>query len=252
MEVSFVPRIVAIIPARMASTRLPGKPLIDICGKPMIQRVYERAKSAARVSDVFVATPDNEIIDAVSAFGGKAVMTSSKHRSGTDRLAEAASGLGLKDDDIVINVQGDEPLVPPDAIDQLIGPLLKPDAPEMTSLMRPITRSEADDPNLVKVVTDKSGRAMYFSRSSIPFVRNEHPGLVIYGHIGLYGYSVRALREFSMLAPTPLEMTESLEQLRALESGWQIQMAVTDFSPIGVDTEEDLIKVRMLLLENAI
>lgn len=250
MEVNLVPRIVAIIPARMASTRLPGKPLIDICGKPMIQRVYERAKSAARVSDVVVATPDDEIIDAVASFGGKAVMTSSEHRSGTDRLAEAASG--LRDNDIVINVQGDEPLVPPDAIDQLISPLLKPDAPEMTSLMRPITPSEAADPNMVKVVADKSGRAMYFSRSPIPFVRDEHPGLVVYGHIGLYGYSVRALKGFSRLAPTPLEMAESLEQLRALESGWRIQMAATDFCPIGVDTEEDLIKVRMLLLERAV
>lgn len=250
MEVNFVPRIVAIIPARMASTRLPGKPLADICGKPMIQRVYERARSAARVSDVLVATPDKEIADAVASFGGKAVMTSQEHRSGTDRLAEAASG--LRDDDIVINVQGDEPLVPPDAIDQLISPLLKPDAPEMTSLMRPVTRTEAADPNLVKVVVDTFGRAMYFSRSPIPFVRDEHQALKTYGHIGLYGYSVRALKEFSRLQPTPLEMAESLEQLRALESGWRIQMIETDFSPIGVDTEEDLINVRMLLLERSV
>ncbi|MEN6520940.1 MAG: 3-deoxy-manno-octulosonate cytidylyltransferase [Armatimonadota bacterium] len=250
MEVNFVPRIVAIIPARMASTRLPGKPLADICGKPMIQRVYERAKSAARVSDVLVATPDNEVINTVTSFGGKAVMTSPDHRSGTDRLAEAASV--LRDDDIVINVQGDEPLVPPDAIDQLIGPLLKTDAPEMTSLMRPVSRTEATDPNLVKVVADTSGKALYFSRSPIPYVRDEHPALKTYGHIGLYGYSVRALKEFSRLKPTPLEMAESLEQLRALESGWRIQMIETDFSPIGVDTEEDLIKVRMLLLERSV
>lgn len=245
---SIAPRVVAIIPARMASTRLPRKPLVDICGKPMIQRVYERAKSAARVSDVIVATPDKEIIDAVAAFGGKSVLTSEKHRSGTDRLAEAAEG--LRDEDIVLNVQGDEPLVPPEDVDRLIDPLLLADAPEMVSLMRQVTREEATSPNLVKVVTDKTGRALYFSRSPIPFVRDDHPGLKIFGHIGLYGYSVRALKAFSELQPTPLEVTESLEQLRALENGWKIQMVETDFSPIGVDTEEDLVNVRMLLLES--
>ncbi|HOM70769.1 MAG TPA: NTP transferase domain-containing protein, partial [Armatimonadota bacterium] len=145
-----MPRIVAIIPARMASTRLPGKPLVDICGKPMIQRVYERAKSAARVSEVIVATPDKEIIEAVAAFGGKSVLTSPVHRSGTDRLAEAASE--LRDEDIVLNVQGDEPLLRPEAIDSLINPLLAPSPPEIASLMRRITTEEAQDPNLVKVV----------------------------------------------------------------------------------------------------
>jgi 3-deoxy-manno-octulosonate cytidylyltransferase (CMP-KDO synthetase) len=245
-----VPRIVAIIPARMASTRLPGKPLVDICGKPMIQRVYERAKSAARVSEVIVATPDKEIIEAVAAFGGKSVLTSPVHRSGTDRLAEAASE--LRDEDIVLNVQGDEPLLRPEAIDSLINPLLAPSPPEIASLMRRITTEEAQDPNLVKVVVDKNNRAMYFSRSAIPYIRDEHSELAIYGHIGLYGYSVRSLRAFSQLEPTPLERAESLEQLRALENGWRIQMVETDFSPIGVDTEEDLIKVRMLLMERSV
>lgn len=245
MRNSIAPRVVAIIPARMASTRLPGKPLADICGKPMIRHVYERAKNAPRVSEALVATPDKEIIKVVESFGGKAVLTSSDHQSGTDRLAEAAKD--LRDEDIVLNVQGDEPLVPPEAIDSLINPLLAKDAPEMVSLMRRIDAKEAANPNLVKVVVDKSGSAMYFSRAPIPFVRNDHEGLAFYGHIGLYGYRAGSLREFSRLSPTPLELAESLEQLRALENGWRIQMIETDFSPIGVDTEEDLINVRMLM-----
>jgi 3-deoxy-manno-octulosonate cytidylyltransferase (CMP-KDO synthetase) len=229
----------------MASTRLPRKPLADIRGKPMVQWVYERARNAPRVSDVFVATPDQEIADVVALFGGKAILTSPDHPSGTDRLAEAAES--LRDEDIVLNVQGDEPLIPPEAIDSLIAPLLRDDTLEMTSLMHEITRDEAENPNLVKVVVDRTGRALYFSRSPIPYVRNGGPGLKTYGHIGLYGYSVRSLRAFSKLQPTPLEQAESLEQLRALENGWRIQMIETDFSPVGVDTEEDLRKVRELL-----
>jgi 3-deoxy-manno-octulosonate cytidylyltransferase (CMP-KDO synthetase) len=244
--VSELRRIVAIIPARMASTRLPGKPLADIAGKPMIQWVYERARSAKRVDEVLVATPDEEIADAVAAFDGRAVMTSPEHRSGTDRVAEAACEL-LDDEDIVLNVQGDEPLVPPEGIDSLVDALLDSRPPRMTSLMRPITSEEAADPNLVKVVVDRAGRALYFSRSPIPYVRSEPPGLSIYGHIGLYGYTVRTLWEFSRLEPTPLEMAESLEQLRALENGWRIQMLETGYSPVAVDTEEDLARVRELM-----
>jgi 3-deoxy-manno-octulosonate cytidylyltransferase (CMP-KDO synthetase) len=244
--VSELRRIVAIIPARMASTRLPGKPLADICGKPMVQWVYERARSARRVDEVLVATPDEEIADAVAAFDGRAVMTSPEHRSGTDRVAEAACEL-LDDEDIVLNVQGDEPLVPPEGIDSLVDALLDSRPPRMTSLMRPITSEEAADPNLVKVVVDRAGRALYFSRSPIPYVRSEPPGLSIYGHIGLYGYTVRTLWEFSRLEPTPLEMAESLEQLRALENGWRIQMLETGYSPVAVDTEEDLARVRELM-----
>jgi 3-deoxy-manno-octulosonate cytidylyltransferase (CMP-KDO synthetase) len=238
-------RVVVIIPARMASTRLPRKPLADICGKPMIQHVYERARSASRVSEVIVATPDPEVIGAVESFGGQAVLTSDEHRSGTDRLAEAAQS--LNDDDIVLNVQGDEPLIPSEAIDSLVGPMLAPDAPDMVSLMRRITGQAAQDPNLVKVVVDNTGKALYFSRAPIPYYRNETPSLATYGHIGLYGYSVASLRKFSRLDPTPLETAESLEQLRALENGWTIRMIETDFDPIGVDTPEDLERVRGLL-----
>ena len=251
--VSELRRIVAIIPARMASTRLPGKPLADIAGKPMIQWVYEAARRASRVDDVIVATPDEEIADAVAAFDGRAVLTSPDDRSGTDRLAEAARTLAEvgaalpSDDDIVLNVQGDEPLVPPEGIDSLVDALLDSRPPRMTSLMRPITSEEAADPNLVKVVVDRAGRALYFSRSPIPYVRSEPPGLSIYGHIGLYGYTVRTLWEFSRLEPTPLEMAESLEQLRALENGWRIQMLETGYSPVAVDTEEDLARVRELM-----
>jgi 3-deoxy-manno-octulosonate cytidylyltransferase (CMP-KDO synthetase) len=238
-------RVIVIIPARMAATRLPGKPLMDICGKPMVQWVYEKASKASKVSAVMVATPDREILEAVESFGGKAVMTSDEHRSGTDRLAEASASFG--EDDIVINVQGDEPLVPPEAIESLIDPLLEEEPPEMTSLMRRIKQEEAENPNLVKVVVDRNSSALYFSRSSVPYVRHAHSALKIYGHVGLYGYSVRALREFSKLAPTPLEIAESLEQLRALENGWNIRMIETDFSPVGVDTEEDLARVREIL-----
>ncbi len=238
--------VTAVIPARMASTRLPGKPLADICGKPMIQWVYESAERASLVDGVIVATPDDEIAQAVRAFDGQVVMTSPEHRSGTDRLAEAVSSFAV-DEDIVLNVQGDEPLVTPEAIDSLVGPLIGKHPPRITSLMCRITSEEAGDPNLVKVVVNRSGDAMYFSRSPIPFIRNDVPGLAVYGHLGLYGYTARTLREFSRLEPTPLEVAESLEQLRALENGWTIRMVETDFSPVGVDTVEDLKRVREML-----
>lgn len=237
-------RRVVIIPARMASTRLPGKPLADICGKPMIEWVYRKAASVRGIDAVLVATPDAEIAKAVSAFGGRAVITSNEHRSGTDRVAEAAGELG--DEDIVVNVQGDEPMITPESIESLIPPLEGKDAPHITSLMRAISPDEATDPNLVKVVVDRAGNALYFSRSVIPYMRNEVPGIKIWGHIGIYGYTVRALREFSKLDPTPLETAESLEQLRAIENGWRIRMIETSFKPIGVDTEADLEKVRNL------
>lgn len=235
-------RAVAIIPARMAATRLPGKPLIDICGKPMIQWVYERAAQASLVSKVIVATPDQEIIDAVTSFGGLALMTSPSHRSGTDRLAEVAGDL---DDEIIVNVQGDEPLIEPSAIDSLVQAFNQVDGLEMASLMRRISSEDAENPNLVKVVTDRQDYALYFSRSPIPYARNNDPEPAIYGHVGLYAYTRKMLLTLASLPPTPLEMAESLEQLRALENGHRILMIKTDFTPIGVDTEEDLEKVRL-------
>jgi len=235
---------VAIIPARLASTRLPGKPLLDIGGRPMIQWVYERAALAGRVGRVIVATPDPEIAEAVRAFGGIVEMTSPEHRSGTDRLAEVALRL---DDGIIVNVQGDEPLVEPTAVDSLIQAFDEHPELEMASLMRRITREEAADPNLVKVVTDREGFALYFSRAPVPYIRNQDPEPALFGHIGLYAYTRRMLLALASLPPTPLETAESLEQLRALENGYRILMIETDFEPIGVDTPDDLRRVRGLV-----
>lgn len=223
----------------MAATRFPGKPLADIGGKPMIQWVYERASLAKRVERVLVATCDQIIVDAVRAFGGETVMTSDKHRSGTDRLAEAAAGLDV---DIIVNVQGDEPLIDPDSIDKVVEPLLENAAP-MSSLMVAIDPESAKDPNLVKVVVDIDNHALYFSRSPIPYERNPIRGRSIYGHVGLYAYTKDFLLKFASLEPTPLEKAESLEQLRVLEHGYCIKMVEIAERPMGVDTEEDLKKV---------
>ena len=237
-----------IIPARMSATRFPGKPLADICGKPMIQWVYERASMAKGVSQVMVATCDSEIIDAVKSFGGEAVMTSDKHRSGTDRLAEAASGI---DTDIVINVQGDEPLIEPSSIEMAAEPFEVCKDTQMTSLMVAADKTDAKDPNMVKVVVDKNGNALYFSRSLIPYERKEL-ACKIYGHIGLYAYTKDFLIEFSKMKQTPLELTESLEQLRVLENGYKIKMIEVDEKPFGVDTPEDLDRVRRIISEGKI
>ena len=235
--------VTAIIPARMAATRFPGKPLVDICGKPMIQWVYERATRANAVNRVIVATCDQEIADAVASFGGEAVMTSDKHRSGTERLAEAAANL---ETDVVVNVQGDEPLIHPSAIDRAVEPFLQSDDVTMTSLMVPIDSEAAKDPNTVKVVVDLDNYALYFSRSSIPFERNPLDDQSIYGHVGLYAYTRSFLLEYAAFDPTPLEKAESLEQLRVLEHGGRIKMVEIPDRPIGVDTQQDLQRVREL------
>ena len=237
-------KAVGIIPARLAATRLPNKPLLDIAGKPMVQWVYERASRAALLSEVMVATPDDEIRRCVESFGGKAIMTSHEHRSGTDRLAEAARSL---DADVVVNIQGDEPLVEPDAIDALVKAMIEaPDVP-MGSLMCPLAnRQEEEDPAVVKVVTDRQGFALYFSRARIPYPRDPEAASVR-KHIGIYAYRRHFLVAFSRLEPTPLEKAESLEQLRALERGYRIKMVETPFSPVSVDTPEDLERVRRIL-----
>jgi len=234
-----------IIPARMAATRFPGKPLADLCGRPMIQWVHERAAKAGGVSRVIVATCDREIIDAVRAFGGEAVMTSDKHRSGTDRLAEAAVDLDV---DVVVNVQGDEPLIDPKAIEKVLRPFAENPDEKMVSLMVPIDRESATDPNLVKVVVSRDGYALYFSRSPIPYEHKPLEGMSIYGHVGLYAYTKEFLLTFAALEPTPLEMAESLEQLRALEHGYQIRMVEIADMPFGVDTPEDLDRAKERVL----
>lgn len=236
----------AIIPARMAATRFPGKPLVDVCGKPMVQWVYERASRAEKVSCVLVATCDEEIADAVRAFGGEVVLTSDAHRSGTDRLAEAAAGLDV---DVIVNVQGDEPLTNPASVDRAIEPFEHDPAPDMVSLMVQIDAVAARDPNVVKVVVGLDNRALYFSRSPIPYERNPLEGRGIYGHVGLYAYTREFLMEFAAMEQTPLEKAESLEQLRVLENGRSIRMVEIAERPIGVDTAEDLDRVRRRIVD---
>jgi len=245
----------AIIPARYASTRLPGKPLADIGGKPMVVRVAERAV-AAGADRVVVATDDIRIKVAVEAHGIAACLTAADHATGTDRLAEAAQQLGLPDDAIVVNVQGDEPLLSP-ALIRAVAHLLAahPDAAIATAC-HPITDpAEAFNPNVVKVVLDATGHALYFSRATIPWARDAFAGsrdavpqgLPLYRHYGLYAYRVRFLRAFPALAPAPIERFEALEQLRALWHGFRIVVEVTAGTPApGVDTPEDLDRVRAL------
>ena len=236
-------RIIGIIPARYSATRLPGKPLADICGKPLIQYVYEQAKKAKLLEDVIVATDDERILKAVEKFGGKAVMTSPSHPSGTDRCAEVARKI---DCDFVINIQGDEPLIPPEVIDKVAEALMESsNEVPMTSAATIASEEERENSNVVKVVVDEKAIALYFSRSPIPFYRN--PIAPTLRHIGIYGYRKDFLLKFVSLPQTPLEKTESLEQLRALEHSFKIKIVLVDYSPVGVDTPEDLERVRKLL-----
>ncbi|MBI3398252.1 MAG: 3-deoxy-manno-octulosonate cytidylyltransferase [Deltaproteobacteria bacterium] len=249
--------VIAIIPARYASTRLNGKPLLDIAGKPMVQWVYERAKKARLINDIFVAADDKRIFDAVKRFGGNVVMTSASHKSGTDRLAEAAANIKC---DIVVNVQGDEPLLEPEMIDEAIRPMLDDIELQMASLKTRITDyEELNNLNAVKVVTDRRDFALYFSRLPIPYMREQGSrgqGVrgsrallepCYYKHIGLYVYRKDFLLKFTEMAPTPLEEAEKLEQLRVLENGYKIKVVETRYNSIGVDTMEDLEKVRKIV-----
>jgi 3-deoxy-manno-octulosonate cytidylyltransferase (CMP-KDO synthetase) len=239
-------QVVAVIPARFASTRFPGKPLADIDGRPMIEHVYRRAAAASSVSRVIVATDDLRIATRVAEFGGQVRLTKPTHPTGTDRLAEVAQTL---DCDIVVNVQGDLPLIDPRSIDQAVAPLAAdPSVPMSTLYKRIRQRAELDDPNLVKVVVDRGGFALYFSRSAIPHMRNPRGGWPpLYGHIGLYAYRRSTLLVLANLEPTPLERAEALEQLRALEHGIRIKAVETEHDSISVDTPRDLEEVRRLL-----
>ena len=236
--------ILCVIPARYSSTRLPGKPLAMIAGKPMIQHVYERASRAQRPKKVLVATDHPLVYEAVEGFGGRAIMTSPHHPTGTDRLAEVAEK--FPEVDLIINVQGDEPLIPPEIIDDLAQAFDQNQDLQMATLMTEMDESEYNAPSAVKVVTDLEGYALYFSRSLLPFPRSD-AGIPVYKHIGIYAYRRDFLLKFAKLSPTPLEETESLEQLRALEHGYKIKVLKTDFKSIGVDTMEDLEKVNVLL-----
>ena len=244
-----------LIPARFASTRLPGKPLADIAGKPMVVRVAERAMGSG-ATRVVVATDDERVRAAVAAHGIDVCMTRADHQTGTDRLAEAATQIGLRDDDIVVNVQGDEPLLDA-ALMRRMAELLaaRTDAAIATACHPLNDPSEAFNPNVVKVVLDVSGAALYFSRAPIPWAREAFaqtrdtlpPALPIYRHYGLYAYRMSFLREFPTLAPAPIEHFEALEQLRALWHGYRIVVEVTHGTPApGIDTPEDLARVRLL------
>jgi 3-deoxy-manno-octulosonate cytidylyltransferase (CMP-KDO synthetase) len=241
-------RVVAVIPARYASQRLPAKPLADICGKPMVQRVYERAARARRVDDALVATDDARIETAVRSFGGKAVMTPASLQSGTDRIAFVAKEL---DADIVVNVQGDEPLIEPAMIDEAVAVVAESDALVGTLVKKIESQAELFNPNVVKVALGANGNCLYFSRSPIPFGRDlqndewlKHH--TFYKHFGVYAFRRDLLLRFPTMAPTPLERAEKLEQLRILEHGFAIKAAVTTHDSIPVDTAEDLERVRMM------
>jgi 3-deoxy-manno-octulosonate cytidylyltransferase (CMP-KDO synthetase) len=238
-------RRVAVIPARYQSSRLPGKPLVEIAGRPMIEHVYRRAEASPAVDAVVVATDDVRVRDAVEAFGGLAVMTRADHPSGSDRVAEVAASLSC---DLVINVQGDEPLLATEMIAEAVAPLeADPSIPMGTLCRRLDADAELDDPNVVKVVTDAAGFALYFSRAPIPHVRGAAFGRdprQAFKHIGLYVYRRAFLLAFARLAPTPLERAESLEQLRALEHGFKIRVVETRHDSVGVDTNADLERAR--------
>ena len=244
--------VTVIIPARYASTRFPGKPLADLCGKPMIQWVCERSSLCAAVDRVIVATDDQRIADAVRAFGGEAVMTRADHATGTDRLAEVAENL---DDELIVNVQGDEPLIDPAMIEAAVAPLLADSTIPMATLGTRLTSlEEFRNANVLKVVTDRAGFALYFSRAPIPYPRDfaenleqRWSELATAKHVGLYVYRRSFLLDYPNLSATPLEGQECLEQLRALEHGYRIRVATTDLVGQGVDTPEDLERVRALL-----
>jgi len=243
-------KIFAFIPARYQSSRFPGKPLALIAGKPMIQHVYERATTCPEFFKVYVATDDERISDCVHGFAGKTVITGEQHRSGTDRICEAALKIGLKKDDIVVNIQGDQPLFDPSHISQLVKPLVEDKSILMTTLKWKVTEENPiQSPKDVMVVTDTQDFAIYFSRSRIPFFRDSESGEVYYKHLGLYGFRMEFLTQFTRLSEGVLEFTEKLEQLRALEYGFKIKVLETPFDSIEVDTHGDVERVEKILQE---
>ena len=240
-------KFIAIIPARFESSRFPGKPLVDMNGKPMIQRVYEQVKKS--ISDVYVATDDERIMEAVKSFGGKAVMTSADHRSGTDRCNEAYRKIG-QSFDVVLNIQGDEPFINPEQID-ILKACFTDSLVEIATLVKPFDKnaelSILQNPSTPKVVISEKSEAIYFSRSIIPFLRDVEEANwasqhTFYKHIGIYGYRTDVLKQITQLSPGVLEQAESLEQLRWIENGYKIKVGITTFETIGIDTPEDLQK----------
>jgi 3-deoxy-manno-octulosonate cytidylyltransferase (CMP-KDO synthetase) len=255
-----MPECVVVIPARYASSRFPGKPLVPIAGRPMIQHVYERACQARLADMVLVATDDARIVAAVQAFGGRAVLTSPAHATGTDRVAEVAAQLAC---DIVVNVQGDEPCIAPQAIDAMIQPLRQEPAVPLSTLAHPLREvAELLSPHVVKVVVDRQGNALYFSRAPLPYDRQawlQAPQLLAaagaplavppgcYRHLGLYAYRRDVLLHVARLPQTILEQVEQLEQLRALEHGYRWRVVQTTYESVGVDTPDDVLRVERML-----
>jgi len=243
------PSFCIIIPARYASTRFPGKPLADISGKTMIHRVWDAASTVKDALMVIVATDDDAILDHVSQFG-KAIRTGSHHPSGTDRCFEAFQNSGIVAD-VIVNLQGDEPFIKPEQILALVSMFQNPDVQIATLKKEIFDASEMDDPNVVKVVTDIHNKALYFSRSRIPYMRDVDPKMQYYRHIGMYAYRKNSLAEITQLAPSALENTEKLEQLRWLENGYHIAVAETFWQSPAVDTPEDLEKAIAFFKFNA-
>jgi 3-deoxy-manno-octulosonate cytidylyltransferase (CMP-KDO synthetase) len=238
-------KIVGFIPARAQSTRFPGKPLADINGKPMVVRVFERVSRSPILDDVCIATDSKHILEAARQGGARAIMTSRDHPTGTDRVAEAARTLGLGGDDIAVNIQGDQPLMDPVMIEEVVGPLLAdPTIPMSTLIYRIIREEEVTHPNAVKTTVDKEGFALYFSRATIPFARDQAAMPTYYKHHGIYAYRNNFLQLFSRLPQGVLELMEHLEQLRAMEHGFRVRCVITDKDSIEVDTLEDLQRVR--------
>lgn len=241
-------KVVVIIPSRFQSSRFEGKPLADVLGKPMIQHVYERVLQSKSVSLAAVATDDKRIFAAVEKFGGRVIMTSPDHTTGTDRIAEAVGTLGLADADIVVNIQGDQPTFEPTQIDEVAKPLLEDSTVDFATLIYRIKRDEEiTDPNAVKVAFDKDHFALYFSRATIPFVRDPGKKADYWKHHGIYAYRKSFLFTFTKLPQGTLEKIEALEQLRALEHGYRIKVVETDFDSIEVDTPHDLERVKALI-----
>ena len=241
--------IVCIIPSRYESSRFPGKPLADLCGKPMIQHVYERVARAKAVPYVAVATDDERILNAVKNFGGNAVMTAKTHRSGTDRISEAVKTLHLSADAIVVNIQGDQPIFEPVQVDEVIEPLLTDQSIQMSTLIyKIILDAEITHPHAVKVVLDHQNFALYFSRATIPYVRDKNLKADYYKHHGIYAYRRDFLDTFTKLPEGKREKLEALEQLRALEYGYKIKCVITPHDSVEVDNEQELDRVRQILL----
>jgi 3-deoxy-manno-octulosonate cytidylyltransferase (CMP-KDO synthetase) len=241
------PQVVVVIPSRYAATRLPGKPLVNLAGKPMVQRVYEQAKLAQTVHRVLVATDDQRIVDAVLAFGGEARITRSDHRTGTERIAEVAAH---EPGDVFVNVQGDEPLIDPVAIDTAVAALLEDPPAQIATVATPIRHvPDIMDPNVVKTVLDFDSNALYFSRAPVPWVRDTQQKVHVkyWKHLGLYVFQRDALLEYPTLPQGELEKIEQLEQLRWLENGWKIRVAEVEHDAVSVDVPEDVTRVEKLL-----